>query len=101
MKRYVVITQQIIAEQGSRSVELKNEVEACERLIEALQLNVREAHESVQVPQVVSQCHSFMQGIYLESGGEIVEKIKDHAQANTAENEVLVSQADPCPSPNV
>jgi hypothetical protein len=50
----------IIAEQGSRIVELKNEVEAYERLIEAFQLNVREAHESVQVPQVVSQCHSFM-----------------------------------------
>ena len=112
MKRYVEITQKIIAEQDSRCVQLKNEIEACERQIECLQLNVREAQESVQVPLVVKLVSQFNVE-HLQSGGEILERIKDHAEVNTADNvvqvkmnadhslyRVILSKVDPCPSPS-
>jgi hypothetical protein len=63
-------------------------VEACERLIEYLQLNVREAHDSVQLQQVVKSVSQFNLE-QPQSGGEIVERIKHQAQANTAENVIV------------
>ncbi len=53
MKRYVAITQKLMAEQEIKCKMLTEEVMACQRMIECLKLDVREAHKVVNSHKVV------------------------------------------------
>jgi hypothetical protein len=111
MKRYVVMTQNLMADQDRKCAKLQEELKACQRLIQGLQLNDREGLEIVDIEQVVQSVSQFSLD-KLHSGGEIVQCTR--LQVELAENVVLVetngvhglfrvllSQSDPCPSPNV
>jgi hypothetical protein len=89
----------------------QEELNACQRLIQGLQLNDREGLEIVEIEQVVQLVSQFSLD-KLHSGGEIVQCTR--LQVELAENVVLVetngvhglyrvllSKSDQCPSPNV
>ena len=72
MQRYVVLTDNKMAEQKGKCAALKDEVEACRILIESLQFTVREAHLNVQRQREHTGGVSQFSLKQLQSGGQIL-----------------------------
>jgi hypothetical protein len=109
MKRYVVITQKLIAEQDIKCKTLTDEVEACHRMIQSLQLNAREEHGAENMQQEVKSVSQFRLK-ERPSVREILVRVKHDATSghNVILEEtdgvhsvyrVFLSKSDPCSSP--
>ncbi len=86
MKRHVVITQKIKAEQCIKCKTLTYEVEACHRMIQSLQLNACEAHGTDKMQQEVKSASQFRLK-ERPAVGEILVRVKH--EATSAHNVIL------------